>query len=89
MLVNLFLVTCLGCSPWLCHQNELIVRAWKKAIKELGKGQTTKRDLKGAIGWSAMNSAVELYFSYDAYYCRLYNELCKTRVLIGLEECVI
>ena len=22
-------------------------------------------------------------------YCKLYNELCKTRVLIGLEECVI
>ena len=23
------------------------------------------------------------------FYWKLYNELCKTRVLIGLEECVI
>ena len=28
-------------------------------------------------------------FTDNIMYCILYNELCKTRVLIGLEECVI
>lgn len=80
MLVNLFVVTCLGCSPRLCHQNELIVRAWKKAIQELGKGQTTKRDLESAIGWSVMNSALELHFSFDAYTV----ELCSLNLNLEL-----
>ena len=36
-----------------------------------------------------MKATEQYVLSCGAVYYDLYNELCKTRVLIGLEECVI
>ena len=43
----------------------------------------------GEISWKWAHWVIHSITEFHRIYRKLYNELCKTRVLIGLEECVI